>query len=301
MKQKKNSKSLKVICATSAVIFSLFTCFTGVFAWFYTNAQSKTQSGQIEVKANPNLIDLSFTVYKYDAESKQGKKYVEGDPDFDLSLNKFDNFIRERNVNSNNVMRFVLSFPNRFSEQTKRDVFFSITCDSSETGTTFDPGIIDTKERKHKDNNGYKYTCESVDYVCNNISNVVYFKVLPYTYTINGVSHKFDESINIDETNDSNTYFDATNYFQTQSTKSMFVNNGTKATEIDIDIEAIVGNADNIVLYVEYNYDTNLIDEFLKPNEFCEKTTTSEFFGVNIDFFKDVLVFELTSKGENNE
>lgn len=303
---RKKSSNLKIVCATSAVLFSLFTCFTGVYAWFSNEAKNKTQSQQIKVKANPDLVDLSFSVYKYDQESKQGIKYSEDESGYiNLSLNKFDNFIRERNINNNNVMRFELSFPNKYQEGINRDLIFSITCDTSTQGEIFDPGISDSKRRTHDDEKGYKYTTSGdeagVHHICNNISNVLYFKVLPYTYKINGETYKFDPSINIDETNDSNTYFDSTNYFGTVEEKSCFVNSGDKEVQIDIDIDDIAGNADSIILYVEYNYDTTLIDEFLYKNEFKESTTTSEFFGANIDFFKDVLIFELTSKGDSNE
>ena len=297
---KKKSKNLKIISATSAVIFSLLTCFTGVYAWFMSTAQTKSKSSEVGVQANPNLIDLSFAVYKYDLESKQGIKYAENDEAFNLSLNKFDNFVRERNINNNNVMRFNLSFPNKYIGEKKRNIKFNITCDTSVIGDDFDPGISDGKKRTHNDEVGYKYQSGDTTYVCNNISNVLYFKVLPYTYTADGVTHKFDETINIDETNDSQTYFDATEYFSNQDEKNCFVNNGSKETQLQIDIDEIAGNADSIVLYVEYNYDNDLMDQFLKPNEFKD-STTSEFFGVNINFYKDVLLFELTSEGGENE
>lgn len=291
------SKKMKIVTAVSVTLFSLLTCFTGVFAWFVVTGIANNESSNFNVITDPNIMNFELSLYKYDYDEKAGYRLYENDPDFTFMLNKYDKFLTERNTNNNNILRFELSFTHTLSSEQNRKVNFDFKCTPTGIGEKFDNGIKDTKDRRHIDAEGYKYSCESINYICNKISNVIYFKVLPYTYIKNGSTYKFDTSINIDETNPANTYANATSAFANVTGKS-FVNNKTKSTKITDNSIIVDPAATGMVLYIEYSYVPSLVEDFLYPNEFVESPETAEIFigGVNIEFFKDVLGLYVTSE-----
>lgn len=278
-------------------MFSLVTCFVGVFAWFQNDGVRRNGANPFSINADPNILTFSVSLYKYDYDLAAGYVLEEDDPDFTFVLNKYDKFIPERNTNNNNILRFDIEFKNLLNEGTQRKVDFSYECLTSVAGTKFDNGIVDTKQRLYSDDYGYKYSCESKSYVCNKISNVIYFKLLPYTYTVDGTVYKFDDTLDIDETVPANTYEDATEAF-VDIEESTFVTNNSKVTTIDNDSVTVPAKTKKMIIYLEYSYNDELVESFLNPNEFVVSPETAEIFigGVTIEFFKDVLGLFLSSE-----
>lgn len=244
----------------------------------------------MQVNVDTNLVDMNFKLYKYDQDEKCGLEYVEGSDGFNLDLNDFDNFIRERNAYNANIIRFHVSLPNAGgSELAYRKI--SVTADIDETviDSNFNGGFTDRVQRTYNDEQGYKYhnASQDHDYMCNNISNIVYFKGFAYTYEVDGVTHKVDESITIDESSPTSIYLGARDVFESRSTQFTFVSGGEKSTQLQFDLEEIDSKATSIIFYIEYNYNIDLVDTFLNNTEIVGSQDTS-MMSSRIVFQKDI-------------
>ena len=103
-------KSLKAKIVLTACSIGFIATLIGLavssYAWFSANRNAKAAGMSLTTEIDTNLVSLDFKLYKYDFDKKEGVEYIEGREGFNLQLNDFDNFIRERNVNNNNIIRF---------------------------------------------------------------------------------------------------------------------------------------------------------------------------------------------------
>lgn len=289
-------KTSKIIAATSMVIFSLFTCFTGVYAWFNVATHQELENTGAQVVVDSNAIDFSYRLYKYNSDKKQGEA-TDGSSTLDLNLNKFDNLIRSRNINNNNILRFDVRFAIHNEEDAgkNRNLNLNINCEHTTEGQAFDSGVTDSSTRRCIDTNGFKYSKTSggvtKDYVCNNMSNIIYFKAFPYSYTIGNVVTKCDSTL-FTEGSDDEIYTRATEKFQSVNPVSFVNNDGSKKTSIinlNLNNYNIPKNASNFVFYLEYSYNQTLVDNvFLENNEFGLKKNTSAGNIPEVSFAKDI-------------
>lgn len=252
----------------------------------------------MRVEVDTNLIDINFKLYKYDFDKKEGVEFVEGTTEFNLQLNDFDNFIRERNVNNNNIIRFNVALPHPSTSEGLRNLRVSSLLNPTTIGDNFYGGFTDSVSRTFIDEQGYKYHNASKDqnYICNNISNIIYFKGFVYSYVLDGVTHLYDDSIVIDESTPATTYRDATNEFIERTSEATFVSSGSKNNKLQFDLEQVDSRASSVVLYVEYNYNTDLVDSFLNNTEIVGAQDIG-MMSSRIAFQKDIQKITVSSEG----
>lgn len=291
-------KSLKAKIVSSAVticgIGAVIAFAVSSFSWFRINKNTTGDGMKIKVFADVDLVDFDYTLYKYDFDLKEGVAFTE--ENVNLSLNKYDNYIRERNINNNNIIRLEVSLPfSKAAAEGDRDIYVSINCSKSEVGSYYDAHMDDTRTRTHDDANGFKYDSDGHTYYCNNISNVIQFKCFVSEYTtIDGVRKVKEPTL--DETTDDTTYKTATNIFDSmKDSEKCFIDDSEKDDSIVVSSSNIPSTASNLVFYVEYNYNEDLVDEFLENTEFFSGQGTSIFDGSIIKFNKDVEVIRISS------
>lgn len=300
-KRNKIIYALLINCGVIGVTL-LMSIFTFSVAWFSNNKTVKTNGMITKVKVDPCLLSIDYELYKYDRDIKSGVKYIQNSENIDLSLNQFDNFIRERNANNNNILKFTVSFLGT-SEYT-RSLSLDIKCLESVIGEEFDNGYETTSvERTHLDAKGYQYKTGSSDskYICNNISNVISFKILPYSYTIEDVENKFDiaSEITIDESTDALIYSSATTAFKALESIQFASETDKTNTNLNYEIHNIPAGVSKVIYYVEYNYDTDLIDAFLSPNEIITNSGIDMLdTNATISFLEDIEYFEFKTEEE---
>lgn len=287
-------KNLKLVSMISMVLFSLAVAFVGTVAWFTTSTDNKTKQAEMKLVWDADDSGITADLYKYDVNAKEVVQTHVSD-DTDLSLDKFDTFIRSNNPKKNNILRISATFSAinddiRFS----RDVTIRAAVKETVVDSDFNDG------GKLKDTLGYHYTKSGKDYVCNNISNVIDFKMFIYSYTQGGVTQKVLGAKDFNEDSKESIYENASEVFKSISDSSTFVLNSLKENDLELTQSLDnVGQITNMVIYVEYSYNENLMDAFFANNEFISESQASTFDpkkGIDIEFNKDIKYIEVSSK-----
>ena len=97
--------TLKLVLATSLVIFNLFVCFVGTYAWYVSRKQNDVSAMQVQMYTHE--LDLDYKIYKYSEEEKtivDATNYQDA-----LTMQKYDSIINSRNVNTSIVIEFFIS------------------------------------------------------------------------------------------------------------------------------------------------------------------------------------------------
>lgn len=289
-------KSLKAKIVSTSISIAFAATLVGLgissFAWYSENKDTAATGLNVSVNVDSNMVDFNFKLYKYDQDIKEGIEYNEGSTGFNLDLNDFDNFIRERNVYNNNVIRFHVYFPNYLATTgSARKVTIKANIEETTIGDRFDGGFTDTSTRTYADTLGYQYnkavTGGSEKYICNNISNIIYFKGFMYSYKMEDeTTHYVDPNITIDESTADSTYKTATEAFQSFD-EHKFITGSVKDGSLELDLDEIDIKSTEAVFYIEYNYDIDLVDTFLNDTEIVGSQDVS-MMSSRITFMKDV-------------
>lgn len=287
-------KNLKLVSMISMVLFSLTVAFVGTVAWFTTANSKKTEEALMKLSWDADAIDVTAELYRYDVNDREVKK-IDVTKDTDLSLDSFDTFIRSNNAKKNNILKINGTFAAiNDAIGFSRDIGFRAIINDTVVDDKFNEGGT------YKDTVGYWYKKSSKDYICNNISNVIDFKMFIYSITQNKITTKLLGDKDFDATTKEDIYNSASEVFASMGDSSTFVINSLKNNSLSIqNTFDNVGQATNMVMYIQYEYNANLIDAFFAHNEFVTATEASTFNpekGISVDFNKDIKYIEITSK-----
>lgn len=98
MQRKNNNTILKIACATSMCIFSLFACFAGAIAWFTgIRVQDPKNTG---MNGKNDDIHAEFTLYKYSTTNMMGTDKDDENNTLDITnfqLNTYDTIFTSKN------------------------------------------------------------------------------------------------------------------------------------------------------------------------------------------------------------
>ena len=92
----------KIALATALVLFDLFSCFAGTYAWF--TAARTNEAASMQVQMYTHELDMSYRVYKYDDDLGAAINAT-GRPDA-LILKEYDSVIKSRNENMAIILEF---------------------------------------------------------------------------------------------------------------------------------------------------------------------------------------------------
>ena len=110
MATKKNSSTLKIVCATSVCVFSLAAVFGEALAWF-TSVRTMLNDAN-EMKADYDDIHAKFFLYKYDTSTMRATD-VDNDGNpwniKNFQLNTFDTIFTSRNKYTSALVRMEIS------------------------------------------------------------------------------------------------------------------------------------------------------------------------------------------------
>ena len=205
-----NRHQKKVLSIAAAIANLSFTCaVAGVatYAWFTGTARAKSTGISI---VTPNKhIHLDYVILKYDDEIKQGKAGGLSDPS-EFVLPKYDEYIKERNKYCNLVVR--------------ANLVFAEPIDTSETQIRIDITKLEDSVLKAADpNDNNKLKIQELT------SNVVQFKSVVTSYTLEGSNTSVPIDVGIQETAGAYAteadamYRTAIDYFASKNTPTTFI------------------------------------------------------------------------------
>lgn len=299
---------MKLVSAVSVTIFSLFVSFTGVFAWFTTKSKVDSNSTAFTVE-KAGEFNFTYKLYYYDNKTKSVVCKDESSSTMDLSLQSFDTSVSETNDTFNNILRFDVDFTGKDTSKTRK-MTTKVKCAATTVGSNYSPLQGETATRTFADKVGFKFnysktesgTTTTGNYICDNISNIIQFKGFAYSYKIGSTVTKIDSTKTIDFTSNTTVYNTAKNIFNSMSSVSKFVSSTTsKNGEITFDFTGIPGGAESVEYYLEYNYNTDLLNQYIKNNEYLKNREFSEDFDpteidLNVTFLKDITELKLSTE-----
>ena len=232
-----NKKTKIMVVGFSFVGINISTLLTASIAWFNTNRQVSGDGMIVKARNEQNVDILAKHIYTWDYDHDEP---IETD---ELDLSPFDCFITTRNVYARKFLKLTLQYPNGVPANS----YLSIQVDCSGELT---------------------YIKNGETYVATEISNLIQFK---YFDNINGT---------IRETDVNTIYNDCRSTFDGINTLSKFVvltgsgdnitgSKPTKSLESHTIPLAPASSVSSYTtdLYIEYTYNTDLIDYYQKNAE----------------------------------
>lgn len=303
-KSTKRNSLIKLVSAVSVTIFSLLVSFTGVFAWFLTINAVDNPATDITLE-NAGEFNFDYSLYYFDNDHNQVVKEDEGQDGLDLSLRTYDTSLSEDNTKFNNILRFQIVFASQDENKT-RAITIKFTCDSTTIGAAYSPESTDVATRTFNDTKGYKFHYAKSDgttgdFICDNISNLIQFKCFVYSYVIDGTTYTpngsrpglINTTSQIDLSTDTTVYNTASAIFGSQTSVNRFINAQSKSNEFTLTYNQIPGNVTRADFYVEYNYNSELLTQYIRNNEYLKNRTFGDDFNpadisLDVTFLKDI-------------
>ena len=146
----KKKSLLKIVAATSVVIFSLLTCFVGTYAWFQAKMNEQTRGDGFAINAGSNIEILSAYAVRYDGNNGALATDVLNPPKKSITMSEYDYIFRDRNVHT--------------------PLFFRLEITGFSTSSNLGITISST--------GSYKMTSGGSEVIDNNLSNVVSAKFM---------------------------------------------------------------------------------------------------------------------------
>jgi len=270
-----DSARRKVICTliTSSLVFILF-CLTISLGWFSKNRDVQPSGIRIVVE-KPNLITIKeYQVYKRDGIEDRAVMIADNttDESFKFEMTEYDTVFLDRNVNTPIVVRVVIE-----NVEAENNVLPKMIAHVKCNSNAF----------KDNDGNMENYLSNIINVKGGPINDVVNYQLKNYDPVedsdeiYNGVIDAFKED-------DGNTYVNKTTY----NTKTNFV-------KIDmVDYELV--NDDEAIIYFVFNYDEDLIAEYINEHGIVIKET-SDLGDDMIYYTFDINSIEFTFKKDDAE
>ena len=236
MKQRKRLIAAGFLC----IMANVFALIMVTLAWFSATRDIDRGADNLTVK-NSQSLHIEYDMYRYNPETKAGELLSPYDPD-KYMLDEYDSFIINRNQFINRIVRVDVTFLEEVTARTRLNI--NIPCVSA-----------------YKDTSGN---------IINNISNIIQFKMfITYYYDADGnvVYGTDDVGDVVNESNNNDLYKSANSYFKALSHGYTFVTNHTKSMTLDIFTNVVPINAKSCTMYIEYNYNDNLVDDFYNSGE----------------------------------
>lgn len=258
-------KALSLAAAIANLSFSVIVTGVATYAWYAGNVTSHVNVNEASIAINSeSSIKLNYDIYKYSDDEKAGKKKTHDD----FFLPEYDDYITDRNIYSNVIVR--------------AEVNFSFTLDTSKQALVINiEKLLNDFKITKTDTHGTTY--ENV--INNKTSNVIQFKSAIYSYTttsnpstpttvtpaIKEVNGDYDSSgANDYKTNDDAVYTSASTYFRTSGTSNSFVTVSNNEAIRVYDSKLVVipnlsgtGTLSKAVVYIECSYRDDLVDKYI--------------------------------------
>lgn len=271
---------------------------------------TQSQSKNLAI-SNPKSLDINYDLYYQNTTTKDVVKVPGTTQDLDLSLQNYSTSISLTNEPFNNILRVVIDFSG--TATASKSVSLKSICTPRVIGSSYNIGP-EGATRTHNDTAGYKFHYKKTgekeaDFVCDYISNLIQFKGFLYSYSIGGT--KYDPSSGhacliqtdkrIDYTSDTTLFTSAESIFNDITAINTFVSGSSKNSTVNMAYSQIPAEATEVELFVEYNYNDNLITNYLNN---CEYLRNREFGGsfdptkesINVTFAKDLVSIEINTE-----
>lgn len=163
-------KNLKLFATTFLVIFNLFMCFAGTYAWFVVTKTNTANNLQVQMYTHE--LDMSYRVYKYSDDDKAPINAT-GLPDA-LSLVKYDSVIKSRNENTPIIIEFLIT---GMALEDNMPIYISTHCNETYATTNYLSNIIELK-------------FGIIESIISDDANIVYNTATSYFNDISGVKFR---------------------------------------------------------------------------------------------------------------
>ena len=284
VKGTKHVKKTQLISLISLVATNVFCLVALSVAWF-TAKQTVDNAVDDITAVDASDLSIDYKVYGYDETNAQAGVCKTDDPESfpdPLALSDYDAFISSRNKYTNILVRVEIDFS---ASTANKNVLLTINCDST-----------DYTETKTGDDG--KTTTSVID----KISNVIQFKCAVYSHTVGDTTTV--DIASIGETSAATIYSTASAYFDTVSSYYSFVDIASQtsgdtttytytkpSTKLQIlSSDAFAENCDSCVLYLELDYNPELIKHYLDVDTYSTEGSSLDLItsGNQVSFSGDL-------------
>jgi len=129
MSKKKLLKGkLKIVSLIALIGFSVISLATATFSWFFIEKKEEPQVENIAVVNDPEIFGVTYNVYGFNQETKEGELLYTEETGFNFQLNSFDSILG-RNDRLSQIIEFTVTTKKDSCPASNIDV--SIPCDAN--------------------------------------------------------------------------------------------------------------------------------------------------------------------------
>lgn len=246
-------KVLSIAAGLASIVFTIVSVCTATVAWFSINNNVDATGMRVRCADPDTPITLTYDVLKFDDNTKLGVSY--GQTPAAIVLPEYDSYISKKNEYANVILRLEATFTEGLS--TDSYVGFDIDCDAD-----------------------LFKTISQTTYIDDQTSNVIQFKSVIYSYTIENevdppseiitatITDTFSETPAV---NNDARYKSATTFFDSLYVSTVYVSpaarNSTKISNKIVTLLPEIGTRtqiiESIVIYLELSYNFGLVDNYI--------------------------------------
>ena len=237
-----NKKKMKIAAVTSMMVFSLFVAFAGVFAWFTTITSINNGANDFPIYHDDSEITaVSVYCIKYDGIYGATATRLTNE-DYSFTMSEYDSIFTDKNINTPLFLRIEIDHFDKTKPLT-----ISVPCSGD-------------------------YKTGSNTYVNNYLSNVVSVK---FSYGLQTTGGLIKDSYNLTESyiegGNAEIIYKGMRDRVSTLTGTPFVTNTTTGAKDRTILQTIAANTitdtyitgDRLVVYLEFDYDVSLINNYI--------------------------------------